>query len=50
MKHIDQLVKDKDISEDDGKRAKDEIDAKTKRHTDRIDEICGAKVKEVETI
>ncbi len=50
MKHIDQLVKDKEVSEDEGKRAKEEIDAKTKRHTERIDEICDAKVKEVESI
>jgi len=51
-KAIDQLVKDKEnqISEDQGKDAKDDIDALTKKHTDTIDEITASKVKEVEDV
>ncbi len=51
-KAIDQLVKDKDnqISEDQGKDAKDDIDSLTKMHTETIDTITTSKVKEVEDV
>jgi len=51
-KHIDQLVKDKtaSISEDQGKDAKDEVEAVTKAHTDKIDEVCNRRIADIETV
>ena len=50
MKDIDKAEKDKsnDVSEDQAKDAKDEIDAMTKKHTAAIDEHCDKKCKEIE--
>lgn len=50
LKQIDAAVKDKEthLSEDDGKGAHKDIDDLTKKHTERIDELCKAKVTEVE--
>lgn len=52
IRHIDQLVKDKSspVSEDEGKGAKVEVEALTKKHTDEVDEHCAAKVKEIEEV
>lgn len=50
-KHIDQLANGKDpLPEDAVESAKEEIDAMTKRHTERIDELSGKKAKEIEEI
>ncbi|HMN95998.1 MAG TPA: ribosome recycling factor [Phycisphaerales bacterium] len=51
-KHIDQLATDRKdpLPEDVASKAKEEIDAMTKRHTERIDEISSRKVKEIEEI
>jgi len=50
-KHMDHLADGKDpLPEDAAKSAKEEIDAMTKRHTERIDELCAKKVKEIEDI
>lgn len=50
-KHIDQLAHGKDpIPEDTAASSKEEVDAMTKRHTERIDELCAKKVKEIEEI
>ena len=52
IKHIDQLVKDKEnhVSEDQGKAAKDEVEAMTKKHVGLIDETSDKKVKEIEEV
>ncbi|HJN72208.1 MAG TPA: ribosome recycling factor [Phycisphaerales bacterium] len=52
IKHVDSQVKDKsnDESEDDGKHGKEKIDSLTKKHTAKIDELCKAKTKEIQTI
>jgi ribosome recycling factor len=49
-KQIDTLVKDKSnaLSEDDGKRAKDDVDEMTKKHIEQIDEISARKAVEIE--
>ncbi len=47
-KHLDQLVKDKTISEDDGKAAKDEVESLTKKHVEQIDGTCDKKVAEID--
>jgi ribosome recycling factor len=51
-KHIDQLVADKSahLSEDTAKGAKEDIDAMTKKHTERVDEMMNKKIGEIETI
>tara|TARA_B100000959_G_C14961407_1_gene615955 strand:- start:1213 stop:1779 length:567 start_codon:yes stop_codon:yes gene_type:complete len=52
IKHIDALVKDKSnaISEDDGKDGKDNVEAMTKKHILKIDEMCETKSAEIQTI
>ncbi len=49
-KHLDQLTKDKDspLSEDQAKIAKENVEALTKKHVERIDKICGKKVSEIQ--
>lgn len=49
-KQVDQLVKDSTISEDAGKNAQGSIDDLTKQHVSQIDEICDAKVKEIDEV
>ena len=51
-KLIDSQVKDKsnDESEDDGKNGKSEIESITKNHTSKIEELCKAKVEDIQTI
>lgn len=51
-KQIDKLVKDKgnDLSEDDGKKAKEEVDDLTKQHIKQIDELCDKKTAEIEAV
>ena len=44
---IDKMVKDKEIGEDEGKRAEAELDKTTKKFTDHIDEILKAKESEL---
>ncbi|WP_411742096.1 ribosome recycling factor [Raineyella sp. W15-4] len=44
---IDKLVKDKEIGEDEGKRAETELDKTTKKYTDQIDELLKAKEAEL---
>lgn len=44
---IDKLVKDKEIGEDEGKRAEKDLDETTKAHTDQIDELLKAKEAEL---
>jgi ribosome recycling factor len=52
IKQIDAMAKDSDsgVSEDDAKRAKDEIEAATKRHTKTIDDTLASKSAEIEQI
>jgi len=45
--HIKELVKDKEISEDDQRRAEVEIQQLTDQHVERIDEMVAAKEKEL---
>lgn len=49
IKHIDNLVKDKSahVSEDEGKRRKDEVEQMTKKHIETIDQMCAKKSGEV---
>ena len=49
-KHIDQLVKEKELSEDDGKASKEEVEDLTKEHIKKIDETCNKKVTEIEDV
>ena len=51
-KHIDQLVKDKSasISEDQGKDAKDEVEELTKKHVEKVDEICNRRIADIESV
>ncbi len=51
-KHIEQLAtaKKDPIPEDAAKSAKDQIDAMTKRHTEKIEQASAKKVKEIEDI
>jgi ribosome recycling factor len=51
-KHIDQLIKDKSasISEDQGKDAKDEVEELTKKHVEKVDEICNRRIADIETV
>lgn len=44
---IDKLIKDKEIGEDEGKRAEAELDRTTKKYTDQIDELLKAKEAEL---
>jgi ribosome recycling factor len=44
---IDKLVKDKDASEDDGKRAKEEVEKVTKKHSEEIDALLSRKEIEI---
>ncbi|WP_026549813.1 ribosome recycling factor [Arthrobacter sp. Br18] len=44
---IDKTVKDGDAGEDEGSRAEKELDAKTKAHTDTIDELLKRKETEL---
>lgn len=52
IKQIDAMQKDSDsgVSEDDAKRAKDDVEAATKRHTKTIDEHTEKKTSEIETL
>ena len=52
IKHIDALVKDKSnaVSEDEGKHGKDDIEAMTKKHVSKIDEMCETKSTEIQAI
>jgi ribosome recycling factor len=49
IKHIDGMIKDKsqNLSEDIGKRHKDEIEAMTKKHVEQIDQMCTKKSTEI---
>jgi ribosome recycling factor len=49
IKHIDSMIKDKsqNLSEDVGKRHKDEIEAMTKKHVEQIDQMCSKKSTEI---
>lgn len=49
IKHIDMAVKDKSVnlSEDDAKRRKDEIEQMTKKHIEQIDQMANKKSAEV---
>ncbi len=51
-KHIDALVADKSahLSEDAAKGSKEDIDAMTKKHTEKVDEMAAKKISEIETI
>lgn len=44
---LDKLVKDGDVSEDEGARAEKELDSQTKAHTDTIDELLKRKEAEL---
>jgi len=44
---IDTLSKDGDVGEDAAKRAQDELDSLTKKHTDQVDSMLEAKEKEL---
>lgn len=52
LKQVDAVAKDSDsgVSEDAAKRAKDEIEAATKRHTKTIDDHLASKSAEIEQI
>ena len=45
--HIDRLVKDGEVGEDDGGRAEKELEATTKRYVDSVDELLGRKEAEL---
>ncbi len=45
--HIDRLVKDGEVGEDDGGRAEKELEATTKRYVDSVDELLGRKESEL---
>ncbi len=47
MDNIAKLVKDGDIGEDEGARAEKELDARTKAHTDNVDELLKRKEAEL---
>lgn len=47
LHHLKDLLKDKDITEDDERRAQQEIQAVTDRHVEQIDRVCGEKEKEI---
>ena len=49
-KHIDHLLKEKELSEDDGKASKEEVEDLTKEHVKKIDETCNKKVTEIEDV
>ena len=51
-KHIEQTVKDKaaGVSEDQGKDAKDEVEELTKKHIEKVDEICNRRIADIETV
>jgi ribosome recycling factor len=44
---VSKLVKDKEIGEDEGKRADKELDALTKKYVDQVDELMKAKEAEL---
>lgn len=44
---IDRLVKDGEVGEDDGTRAEKELEAMTKKHTDKVDELLKHKEAEL---
>ncbi|MEZ5650633.1 MAG: ribosome recycling factor [Burkholderiaceae bacterium] len=48
--HLKRLLKDKDISEDDERRAQDDIQKLTDRHVAEIDRILDEKEKEIMTV
>ena len=48
--HIDRLLKDKEISEDDQRRAETEIQKITDRFIGEIDKVVGDKEKEIMTV
>ncbi|WP_374929763.1 ribosome recycling factor [Kytococcus sedentarius] len=45
--HIDKLVKDGEIGEDEGSRGEKELEALTKKHTDQVESILKAKETEL---
>jgi ribosome recycling factor len=49
LKHVETLVKDKNahISEDEGKKRKDEIETMTKKHIEQIDQMANKKSTEI---
>jgi ribosome recycling factor len=49
-KAIEQLEKDKAISEDDAENAKDRVQKLIKKHEDEIDQVVTAKTKEIEEV
>jgi ribosome recycling factor len=54
IKHIDSLVKDKaaaaHLSEDEGKRRREEIEALTKKHIEHVDQMCAKKAAEIQEV
>lgn len=49
-KHIDQLQKSGDITEDDDRDAKDQVQEMTKKHEQKIEQMLDAKQKEIEEV
>jgi len=47
LHHVKELLKDKEISEDDDHRAQQEIQVLTDRHIAEIDRVCAEKEKEI---
>jgi len=45
--HVKELLKDKEISEDDQRRAETEIQQLTDQHVERVDELVAEKEKEL---
>lgn len=45
--HIDKLIKDGEVGEDEGKRAEKELDDLTKKHTDAVDTVLKGKESEL---
>jgi len=52
IRHIDALTKNKaaGVSEDLAKNAKDEIEALTKKHTEKVDAISNKRIADIETV
>ena len=46
------MVKDKSahVSEDEGKRRKDEIETMTKKHIENVDQMCAKKSTEIQEV
>jgi len=47
LHHVKELLKERDITEDEDRKAHDDVQARTDRHVARVDEILGSKEAEL---